>query len=271
MKATKTLALSICLMMVLMLVSCAPHAVSPEVEPSASEPVSEVTAEPTAEPTPTAKPTPTVAPTATIVPTPTPEPQDGERYDIKRERVRCTIDATALDMKETWKVNSPTESPDPAWIVESVEGDTVTYSKTDCDHVRRKEVHVPCSVNPDREDTVNYYTTTVETAQTLDYLNTCTLVSEEDGLVTYESEAKCPDAHKKIQLVEDIPCTKNPQKTDAKYTFKVHNSLEGDPLDYIVLENNRYGFLSNNRADYEFQGMDGDWAVYTYIQCASTH
>lgn len=268
MKTIKNLVLFICILLALALMACAPNAVSPEVDPPESEPAAEATAEAVATPTLTAKPT--VKPTATPVPTPTPEPEDGERYDIKKERVRCTIDSTALDMKETWKVNSPTESPDPAWVIESVEGNTVTYSKTDCEHVRAKEVYIPCAINPNKEDKVLYRTTTVETAATLTYLDTWTLVSEEDGTVTYESEVKCSDDHKIIRLTEDVPCTKNSNKMDAKYTWKIHNSLEGDPITYIFNDNKTF-FLSNNESDYVFEGMDGDWAVYTYIQCFPQH
>lgn len=78
--------------------------------------------------------TPTSRPKITPGPKVTPKPTPDVPYDYVHELVKCQIDNTRSDTKTTWKVYMPTESPDPSWTVESVEGDIVTYSKIKCDH-----------------------------------------------------------------------------------------------------------------------------------------
>ncbi len=60
--------------------------------------------------------------------------QPGDKFDIDAFFVQCQVDSTKQDMKKIWKVYMPTESPDPSWTIESVDGDTVTYSKITCNH-----------------------------------------------------------------------------------------------------------------------------------------
>ncbi len=215
MKRTICILLSIGIML---LSSCAPRATVDELPNENEQAVLTETATPTdasttSKPTPTVKPT--AKPTATIVPTPTPEPEDGEKYDVKRERVRCRVDNLQLDMKETWKVNSPTESPDPSWVVESVEGDTVTYSKTDCEHLKKISTDVPCPINPGAQelDKIEYISMTEAYAADFDTRDGYwTLFSNEDGIVTYVSPQQCSENHSISYMFELVPCKKSNAK-----------------------------------------------------------
>ena len=86
------------------------------------------------EPTPTEE----MTPNATIKPTPT--PQLNYAHDYEYEFVKCEINPEgAPDVKAVWKVDFPTETPDPSWTVESVDGDTVTYSMIECGHTPAPE------------------------------------------------------------------------------------------------------------------------------------
>ncbi len=78
--------------------------------------------------------TPTSRPKITPSPKKTPSYNPGDAYGYVNEFVKCQIDNTRNDTKQTWKVYMPTESPDPSWTIESVDGDTVTYSKITCNH-----------------------------------------------------------------------------------------------------------------------------------------
>lgn len=87
-------------------------------------------AKPAEEPAPTPTPTPTVRPTPKE-PTRTP----GVAYDYSNFFVQCEVDWSRRDVKSTWKVYKPTESPDPDWGIELIDGDIVTYYEIECNHV----------------------------------------------------------------------------------------------------------------------------------------
>lgn len=91
-----------------------------------------------------------IEPTTTIAPTegvenssnskPTPTPQQNYAHDYSHEHVTCEVNPEGEpDVKTIWKVDFPTETPDPSWTVESVDGDTVTYSMIECKHTPAPE------------------------------------------------------------------------------------------------------------------------------------
>lgn len=261
MKRTICILLSIGIML---LSACAPRATVDEVPSETEQAVPAETALPTeastsSEPTPTAKPT--AEPTATPVPTPTPEPEDGEKYDVKRERVRCRVDNLQLDIKETWKVNSPTESPDPAWVVESVDGDTVTYSKTDCGHVKHITEKIPCQLYPNADSKFEDYVYILKALEGYEPnqagIDTWKFVSVEDGIVTYKRDPTCSEGHTINTVWTEILCRLDPESgnMDRKGTMMVHVTAD-------EAKRKRYGV-----DEWTFEYMEGDFEVYSYLDC----
>lgn len=114
----KVLCLALCVALLAVLIACTQQQIIEE--PTPTENLQEAT------------------PEATIKPTPT--PQLNYAHDYEHEFVDCEVNPEgAHDVKTVWKVDFPTETPDPSWTVESVDGDTVTYSMIECGHTPAPE------------------------------------------------------------------------------------------------------------------------------------
>lgn len=200
--------------------------------------------------------TPETEPTPQPAVTLTPEPQAGESFDYHRELVTCRVNKKKKDTKDIWKVKSPTETPDPMWVVEATDGDIVTYSRTYCDHIGGAYEYIPCQINPNEQDRIIYTTITKEHyVADGDHYNFGEIISDEDGLVTYR-EYDCSESHKYIITREVIPCHLCPESglEDIKEYRKVH--------------------ISGNKPgkEYTLEGTDGDWELYSRItECNDYH
>lgn len=113
--------LALCMLALLCSACGAPAAPDASPTPAATTPL--IT------PTPPASSAPLTSPAAAEE---TPVPP-GEPYDIRTSYVPCEKAPDRNDIKRTWKVNAPTESPDPNWT-EQWDGDTVTYTEIICGH-----------------------------------------------------------------------------------------------------------------------------------------
>ncbi len=229
----KLFGLLITVLIITQLVSCAPNVTADETEPT---------------------------PLPTALPTPTPEPQAGESFDRHRERITCRVNEDRKDTKDIWKVKSPTESPDPAWVVEEVDGDVITYSKTYCDHMKCTTKEVQCPYNPDETDLQYYYTMLEETANKKEKPANWKLVSAEDGFVTYEVSLKCNDIIHQFVRCDDmdelVPCQLCPESGlfDCKSYLKVPAWLSTKP-----------------GKGYTYEYTEGDWEYYSKISCNEQH
>ncbi len=199
---------------------------------------------------------------------PTPELQAGESFDRHRERVTCRVDENEKDTKDTWKVKSPTESPDPSWVVEEVDGDVVTYSKTYCDHIKIGKKTVPCPINSEDTHEQLYYTMLEETANRSGFGSNYEVVSNENGIVTYKSSVECTlnlHRYKHMKETDEIPCQLCPEFIyngetiyvyDTKWYLKVLASLED---------------REKPSEGYTYEYTEGEWDVYSYIECDDMH